>query len=204
MNLLLSKNVKLIIAYSDKRAKKDQHNRKKGLERLEKQIKSGKLTKSNINNRGYNKYLKMDGEIKIEIDKNKFESDKIWDGLKGYVTNCKLTPNKIIENYKNLWHIEKAFRMSKTDLRIRPIYHRLKTRIEAHICITFTAYSIYKELERVLNIEKYELSVEKAAEITHNMYQLEILLPESLHHKKVILKMDETQTKLIKIIDKYF
>jgi len=123
-----SKTEKLIIAYSDKRAKKDEHNRKKGLQRLEKQIKSGKLTKSNINNRGYNKYLKMDGDITISIDKEKFDKDKIWDGLKGYITNCELKPEVIIENYKNLWHIEKAFRMSKTDLRIRPIYHRVRRR----------------------------------------------------------------------------
>lgn len=196
--------VKLIITYSDKRAKKDEHNRKKGLERLEKKIKTGKLTKSNINNRGYNKYLKMEGDIKVSIDKEKFEKDKIWDGLKGYITNCKLKPEKIIDNYKNLWHIEKAFRMSKTDLRIRPIYHRLRKRIEAHICLSFVAYTIYKELERVLHIEKYPLSVEKAAEITHNMYQMEIKLPESLHHKNIILKMDDNQKKLIKIIDKFF
>jgi transposase len=199
-----SKTDKLIIAYSDKRAKKDEHNRKKGLERLEKQIKSGKLTKSNINNRGYNKYLKMDGDITISIDKEKFDKDKIWDGLKGYITNCELKPDAIIENYKNLWHIEKAFRMSKTDLRIRPIYHRIRKRIEAHICLSFVAYTVYKELERVLKIEKYQLSVEKAAEITHNMYQMEITLPESLHYKKVLLKMDENQSQLIQIIDKYF
>lgn len=104
-----SESLKLIISYSDKRAKKDEHNRKKGLERLEKQIKSGKLTKSNINNSGYNKYLKMEGEITIAIDKEKFEKDKIWDGLKGYVTNCSLKPEEIIANYKNLWHIEKPF-----------------------------------------------------------------------------------------------
>jgi transposase len=199
-----SENVKLIVAYSDKRAKKDEHNRKKGLERLEKQIKSGKLTKSNINNRGYNKYLKMEGEITIAIDKEKFEKDKIWDGLKGYVTNCSLKPEEIIANYKNLWHIEKAFRMSKTDLRIRPIYHRLRKRIEVHICLSFVAYTIYKELERVLKIEKYPLSVEKAAELTHNMYQMEITLPESLHCTKVVLKMDENQKELIQIINKFF
>jgi transposase len=199
-----SESLNLILSYSDKRAKKDAHNRKKGLERLEKQIKSGKLTKSNINNRGYNKYLKMEGEINIVIDKEKYEKDKIWDGLKGYVTNCKLKPEEIIANYKNLWHIEKAFRMSKTDLRIRPIYHRLRNRIEAHICLSFVAYTIYKELERVLKIEKYPLSVEKAAELTHNMYQIEIILPESLHTTKVLLKMDENQRQLIQIIDKYF
>lgn len=199
-----SDDVKLILSYSDKRAKKDEHNRKKGLERLKKKIKTGKLTKSNINNRGYNKYLKMEGEIIVAIDKEKFESDKIWDGLKGYVTNCKLKPQEIIENYRNLWHIEKAFRMSKTDLRIRPIYHRLRKRIEAHICLSFAAYSIYKELERVLKLEKFPLSVEKAAELTHNMYQIEITLPESLYSKKIILKMDENQKHLIQIIDKYF
>lgn len=199
-----SENLNLILSYSDKRAKKDAHNRKKGLERLEKQIKSGKLTKSNINNRGYNKYLKMEGEINIAIDKEKYEKDKIWDGLKGYITNCKLKPDEIIANYKNLWHIEKAFRMSKTDLRIRPIYHRLKSRIEAHICLSFVAYTIYKELERVLKIEKYPLSIEKAAELTHNMYQMEIILPESLHTTKVLLKMDDNQRNLIQIINKFF
>jgi transposase len=199
-----SKEVKLILSYSDKRAKKDAYNRKKGLERLEKKIQTGKLTKSNINNRGYNKYLKMEGEIKVTIDEEKFKRDKIWDGLKGYVTNCKLKPEEIIENYKNLWHIEKAFRMSKTDLRIRPIYHRLRKRIEAHICLSFVSYSIYKELERVLKIEKYPLSVEKAAELTHNMYQMEIILPESLHSKIIILKMDDNQKHLIQIIDKFF
>jgi transposase len=199
-----SEQVKLILSYSDKRAKKDEYNRKKGLERLEKKIKTGKLTKSNINNRGYNKYLKMEGEIKVAIDNERFEKDKIWDGLKGYVTNCTLKPEEIIENYKNLWHIEKAFRISKTDLRIRPIYHRLRKRIEAHICLSFVAYAIYKELDRVLKIEKYPLSVEKAAELTHNMYLIEITLPESLHTKKITLKMDDNQKHLIQIIDKFF
>jgi len=199
-----SGNAKRIVQYSSKRAKKDEHNRKRGLKNLEKKIKSGKLTKQNINNRGYNKYLKMEGEIIISIDEEKFKADQKWDGLKGYVTNCNHAPSIIIENYKNLWHIEKAFRMSKTDLRIRPIYHRLRKRIQAHICLSFVAYSIYKELERVLKEEKYRLSVEKASEITHNMYQMEITLPESRHSKKILLKMDEDQTELVRIINKNF
>ncbi len=193
---------RLIITYSEKRAEKDEHNRKRGLQRLEKRINSGKLTKSNINNRGYNKYLKMEGEIKIGIDYDKFEEDKKWDGLKGYVTNSKLGPKKIIDNYKNLWHIEKAFRISKTDLRIRPIYHRIKRRIEAHICISFTAYAIYKELERLLYKEKATFSVKKAAELTHTMYQIEVILPDSKKQKKILLNMDEEQKLLMKIIAK--
>ena len=195
---------RLIIAYSDKRAVKDEHNRKRGLQRLEKQIKSGKLTKSNINNKGYNKYLKMEGDVKIKIDYEKFDKDKSWDGLKGYITNTKLKPKQIIDNYKNLWHIEKAFRMSKTDLRIRPIYHRLKNRIEAHICISFTAYAIYKELERILYKEKVKISLQAAAELTQNMYELNVVLPESKQQINILLKMDSNQALLKNIIDKNF
>ena len=195
---------KLIIAYANNRASKDEHNRKRGLQRLEKQIKAGKLTKANINNKGYNKYLNLNGEITIEIDYEKFNNDSVWDGLKGYITNTKLTNKQVIDNYKNLWHIEKAFRMSKTDLRIRPIFHRLRHRIEAHICISFTAYSIYKELERVLYLENATLSLKKAAEITHNMYQITYTLPNSKHTKSKLLKMDEQQTELYQIINNYF
>jgi transposase len=82
--------------------------------------------------------------------------------LKGYVTNSKLSKEAIIENYKHLWQIEKAFRISKTDLRIRPIYHRIPGRISAHIIIAFTAYKLYKELERQLREKKSFLTAEKA------------------------------------------
>ena len=195
---------RLIVNYSAKRAKKDFYNRQKGLNRLEKRIKSGKLTKSNINNRGYNKYLRMDGNIDIKIDYRKFEQDALWDGLKGFITNTKLSNDIVLENYKNLFHIERAFRMSKTDLRIRPIYHRLRRRIEAHICIAFTAYTIYKELERVLYEEKASMSIKKASEITHNMYKITYQLPDSKHIKSTLLKMDEQQDELYKIVLKYF
>ncbi len=201
---ITKENNRLIVAYANNRANKDEHNRKRDLQRLEKQIKKGKFTKSNINNKGYNKYLKMKGDVLIEIDYEKFNSDKCWDGLKGYITNTKLNDKQVMENYKNLWHIEKAFRMSKTDLRIRPIYHRLKSRIEAHICISFTAYCIYKELERVLYKEKSSLSLKKAAEITHNIYEISYMLPESKYNKTKLLKMDDEQAQLYQIIQKNF
>ncbi len=111
--LIEKENLKLIITYSDNRAKKDKQNRERGLKKLEKQIKTGKLTKASINNRGYNKYLKLEGEIKVVIDKTKFKQDAKWDGLKGYITNTKLSKDEIIENYNHLWQIEKAFRTAK-------------------------------------------------------------------------------------------
>ena len=198
------KQQRIVVAYSDKRAAKDRHNRERGLNRLEKSLKRGRLTKANINNRGYNKYLKLIGDIQVEIDYDKYNADQRWDGLKGYITNTSLRAKQIIDNYNNLWLIEKAFRISKTDLKIRPIYHRLRHRIEGHICISFTAYSIYKELERVLKTENSYLSVKRAAELTHNMYQLNFTLPESKHAKSILLKMSREQADLYQIILKYY
>lgn len=197
-------NTRLIVHYSKNRAIKDAYNRKRGLDRLEKQVKAGKLTKSNINNKGYNKYLKLTGEVNIEIDYQKYTNDNKWDGLKGYVTNTKISDRQVLDNYKNLWHIEKAFRMSKTDLRIRPIYHRLRNRIEAHICISFTAYCIYKELERVLYQSNSTLSLRKAAELTHTIYQITYTLPESKHTKSQLLAMDADQEELCQITRENF
>lgn len=204
VNFMKNKIIRLIVNYSDSRAAKDAYNRKRGLIRLEKQVKRNRLTKANINNRGYNKYLKLTGDITVEIDYDKFNKDQEWDGLKGYITNTKISDSEVVENYKNLWHIEKAFRMSKTDLRIRPIYHRLQDRIEAHICLSFTAYCIYKELERVLYAEKSSISLKRAAELTHNMYQITYTLPDSKHTKSRLLNMDEEQEELYQIINDNF
>ena len=195
---------RIIVNYSNSRAGKDAYNRKRGLTRLEKRVKSGKLTKANINNRGYNKYLKLEGDVNIEIDYAKYENDQRWDGLKGYVTNAKLSDDDVLEHYKNLWHIERAFRMSKTDLRIRPIYHRLRERIEAHICISFTAYCIYKELERILFAADSSISVKHAVELTHNMYQITYNLPDSKQTHTKLLNMDDQQRELYETIDANF
>ena len=103
----------------------------------------------------------------------------------------------MIENYGQLWHVEKAFRISKTDLRIRPIYHRLKRRIEAHICICFTAYAIYKELERALMINKINLSPEKAMHEIKEIKQLKYILPISKEVKHKLLKPTPAQARLL-------
>ena len=187
---------RLIVSMSDKRAKREKHNREKGLERLQKRMQSGKLTKSSINNRGYNKYLKLEGEIRISIDEQRFLADAAWDGIKGYITNTKLSAKKVMENYGNLWYIERAFRMNKTDLRIRPIYHHLRNRIEGHICICFTAYTLLLEMERMLKHAQAQITVKRAQELTKTMYQLTYRLTKSKLTRTRILGMDDQQRQL--------
>lgn len=181
-----------MVHYSGNRAKKDRANREKGLERLKKKVRSGKLAKANINNRGYNKYLKWEGQINIAIDVAKFQEDAKWGELKGYQTNIALSEKQTISNYRQLWKIEKAFRVSKTDLKIRPVYHRLQRSIEAHICITFTAYKIYKELERQLKEKRSGLSPEQVIEIAKTIYNIAILTPRSKKKiSKTVMTNDE-------------
>jgi transposase len=175
---------RLIVSYSDSRRKKDAYNRDRGLNKLRQRIQSGKLKKEHINNRGYNKFLTLTGSIVVGIDETKIKDDILWDGLKGYVTNTELSALDVIRNYRHLWQIEKAFRISKTDLRIRPIHHYRRKRIEAHICIAFVAYTIYKELERLLNMHAAGFSPTRAVELTHNMYEIECLLPNAIDKKK--------------------
>ncbi len=189
-------NARLIVGFADKRARKDAFNRQRGLARLEKNLKAGKLTKTHIGNKGYNKYLKLSGEITLAIDYEKFRADAKWDGLKGYVTNCKLPSKKVVKNYNQLWQIEKAFRISKNDLKIRPVFHRLQRRIESHICIAFCAYTLFKELERILYLHKSSVSAYRAIELTQTMYALTITLPESHQHYTVELPMDTEQQQL--------
>ncbi|XVN74089.1 hypothetical protein AAEX37_01170 [Oligella sp. MSHR50489EDL] len=76
-----------------------------------------KLDTINYLLRGYNKYLKMHGEIRVAIDMDKYESDAAWDGLKGYVTNTTMDDEELLAHYGQPRQIEKAFCMSKTDLR---------------------------------------------------------------------------------------
>lgn len=194
-------DLKLIVTYSDDRAKKDAYNREKGLRKLEKGLRTGRLTKSSINNRGYNKFLKLDGTITVSLDTAKVQQDKKWDGLKGYISNARMSKNQIIESYQHLWQIEKAFRIAKSELKIRPVYHRLQRRIEAHICISFAAYKIYKELERQLQQRKATISAAEAIEIAENIHEIEFKLPQTGKIAKRTLLLTNEQKYLAQLFD---
>lgn len=131
----LNINQRLVLSYSTSRAKKDKYNRDKALERLKKKIESSKaITKKDLKLSYYAKYLNLDDhkcDITFNINDKKVDNDAKLDGIKGFITNdFTLTPNEIIEHYNNQYAVEQAFRISKTDLKIRPIYHRLETRIK--------------------------------------------------------------------------
>jgi len=192
--------LRLIVDYSESRAKKDAKNREKGIARLTAKLCSGKLTKSSLNNRGYNKFLTLEGEIKVTLDSKKIEQDKQWDGLKGYMTNSTQSTEEVISNYRQLWKIERAFRISKTDLRIRPIYHRKRTRIESHVCIAFVAYTVYKELERLLVQLNSSISPRRAIELMKTIQEITVHLPDSKRIHTQFIDLSDQQRELLRLI----
>jgi transposase len=151
---------RLIVSYSDRRAAKDGHNRDKAIEKLSKKIAKSKSTKSHISNSGYRKYLKIQGTSTIIIDQEKIKTDSVWDGLHGVITNSPLGTTEVLEKYNDLWNVEAAFRVTKHDLAIRPVFHFKQQRVRAHIGICFIAYSLVKNLEYRVGLQYKRLSIE--------------------------------------------
>lgn len=190
---------RLIVSYSKNRADNDAHNRERGISRLQKAYKSGKLTKENINKRGYNKFLTISKDVEVSIDEQKIEEDALWDGLKGYITNTNLPKDEVVAQYHGLWVVERAFRISKGNLQMRPVFHFTEKRIEAHICICFVAYKIYKELERQLPLYKIRMSVDKVLSIAKTIPTLKIKMPNGEVVNKT-MTFTEEQEKLLPLI----
>ena len=174
-----SEHCRLIVGYSENRAKKDAYNREKGVKRLIKAYSRGSITKENINKRGYNKFLEISENVKVSINEQKIIEDSRWDGLKGYITNTKLSAVDVHNQYRDLWFIERAYRVTKGTLEMRPMFHFTPKRIEAHVCICFIAYKVYKELERILKETGFDLSVDKVLNIAKTVTTVRIKLIQS-------------------------
>jgi transposase len=92
-------------------------------------------------------------------------------GLKGYVTNIPATmmsAPEVIASYHDLWKVEQSFRMSKTDLRARPIFHHTRDAIEAHLTIVFAALAVARHLQDAtgLSIRKIVQTLRPLQQIT--------------------------------------
>jgi len=195
---------RLIVGYSENRAKKDRHNREKGVKRLEKAYRSGNITKDNINKRGYNKFLEISDNVKVAINQDKIKQDEQWDGLKGYLTNTDLHAKEVYEQYNGLWSIERAFRITKNTLEMRPMFHFTPKRIEAQICICFVAYKVYKELERILKMNDINISVDKVLNIAKTITTIKINLPISGNTMTKTMLLTQRHRSIAQLFDEKF
>jgi len=153
---------RLVLGYSTKRAERDMTQRELLLERLQRKLKISSKPKS-VTKSAYNKYLTMEGESRMEIDPQKVEEHAKWDGFFGFYTNNESMSNKqIVLTYQMLWQIENSFRVLKSTLDLRPVYHWTEKRIQGHIMICFLSLYMLRAIEYKVNRqEKLNISTDE-------------------------------------------
>ena len=130
----------LICSFSGKRYSKDKHE-------MEKQLEKAQLVLDGKREAKKNKFLAKNAKIKYSLNEGLIEKTKLLLGVRGYHTDLNIPDNIAIERYSDLWNVERAFRISKNDLSMRPIYHFKKETIEAHILICVVALAVLKFME---------------------------------------------------------
>lgn len=161
---------RLICQYSTSRANKDRSDREKQIEKAKTIISSP----SRISSR-FRFVQTVNG--KYEVNTPLIEKAKRLEGIKGYLTNTDLPESTVIERYHDLWRVEKAFRITKTDLEARPVFLRLDKTITCHLIIVFAGLAIVKYLEI-----KTGMSIKRILKIAGRV----------LTHKVIITKTGET------------
>jgi len=180
-------NGDLICEFSQKRYVKDKREMEKQITKAEKLLKNpGSIKRV--------KFISSQGQ-EYALNTSLIEKTKLLLGIKGYYTNLadtEVNDQKVIEHYHNLWHVEQAFRISKNDLQIRPMFHFKHQMIEAHILICFMALAICKYIEL-----KTARSIKSCLKLFKGVTDASIV--NMLSGEKIVLRSpvsDETQKVL--------
>lgn len=136
----LDGNQRIVYQYRAKRATLDLHN-------IEKQVEKAKRIVSGTTTAKKAKFITVTTKSK---QLNQLLIDKAYAlvGIKGYVTNLNVSDEQVITYYHQLWQVEQSFRMAKSDLKARPIFHHKRDSIEAHLTIVMAALAIGRTVEQ--------------------------------------------------------
>lgn len=195
--IMLDPETRLLVSYSREQAEKERSNHRKGMEKLKHSLEAGLLSRKNINNRGYNRYLKPTGKSGIGIDFRKFRQVSKWNGYRGILTNAKFSQNQMNERFDQLARIGKAFRISKTDLQSGSMLQQPGARIEAHFSIAFCAWKIFRELERIIHSAQLQRSAGETIEMAKSIFERETRKPHSGELETILQLENDQQRQLL-------
>lgn len=139
------RGLRLICQYLAKRAAKDRSDTLKQAAKAQYIISNPSKITSRF------RFVKQTGQIPSLNEELITKAQKL-EGIKGYLTNTDLPEEVIIDRYHDLWRIENSFRLTKSDLEARPIFHRLDETIKAHLVIVFAGLAIAKYIELKSNM----------------------------------------------------
>jgi transposase len=151
----------LLVSWSEARARKDARDRDQAIARAKKKLEKHKNPKEYLSGYGAKKYLSVSPGATIALNESKIEEDRRWDGLHGVITSAKgLSEKDIVAQYHQLWFVEESFRITKHDLKTRPIFHWKPERVRAHIAICYIAYALVRYLEHRVRLQYVSRSPE--------------------------------------------
>jgi hypothetical protein len=138
-------NRRYIVCLNEEERRKDAHDREAIVAHLKEQLRRG--DKSLVGNKGYRRFLKVEGKDHFALDEEQIEADARYDGLWVLRTNTVYNAETVAHVYKNLWTVEAIFRTTKSILETRPIYHRWNETICGHVFCSFLALLLKHDLE---------------------------------------------------------
>jgi hypothetical protein len=132
----------------------DRQQRRQIVTALQEQLRQG--DKALVGNKGYRRYLKVDGDSHFVIDKAKLKEEARFDGKWVLRTNTELATAEVALQYKKLWMVEQWFRSSKSLLETRPIFHQRDETIRGHVFCSFLALVLRQELQARLEARGHQ------------------------------------------------
>ncbi len=139
---------KVICTYSEKRARKDRHDRQQRVDKAKQLLKNP----SQLNRKARYHYLTKKEKNTFQLNEEKIKRDELFDGLLAISTNVEtLSEIEVLNQYKHLFHIEHSFRTMKSILEVRPMFHWTDKRIRGHICMCFISLTMLTNIQLRLN-----------------------------------------------------
>jgi Transposase DDE domain len=165
-----------IVCHNEEQAHKDQADRKAILEKLSGQLKQGGT--SLVGNKGYRKYLSAAKGGAFQIDEAKVKRDERFDGKWVLRTDTDLPAEDVALRYKDLLLVEDTFRMAKSILETRPIFHQCDDTIRGHVFCSFLALVLLKELQALLELRGWRVEWERLRDDLDELQELTLPLGE--------------------------
>jgi Transposase DDE domain len=134
-----------VVCVNAEQEEHDRQQREQIVAALQEQLRRG--DKSLVGNKGYRRYLKVEGDGHFLIDEAKLQAEARFDGTWVLRTNTDLSAAEVALEYKKLWMVEQWFRSCKSLLATRPIYHRRDETIRGHVFCSFLALVLKQELQ---------------------------------------------------------
>ncbi len=193
----------LIITYSPKRAEKDRKDRERVLEKMVGKLSSEEgSVKKLISNAAYKKFTEVKKGSKITMNQKVIDEDISWDGFHGITVSkgANLSVKEALGRYADLWRVEETFRVTKTTLKTRPIFHWKPHRVLSHVMICFITLFLERTLELLLRRNNTALTPDRIRYALSQMHYVVVEDEESKNTGQIESELTEDAKAICSVL----